>query len=98
MPTTINLVDGTASAHLNAGDHFAWQNPTTTQVVVGNCSEFCTASSYTVPGQSEVAGQITQNPAANWTFTETPSVWRPGVINPGAPHVQNPPVMHRDVA
>jgi hypothetical protein len=103
MPTTINLVDGTASIHLSAGDHFAWENNTDQPVVVSNCSEFCVGSTYTVPartatGPGLLAGQINSNPADNWTFVETPSVWRPGVINPGVPHVQNPPVMHRDVA
>ena len=97
MPTTINLVTGAASAHLNPGDRFAWLNPTTTSVLVGNCGGFCTQQGYDVPANSEVAGQILQSPAANWTFTENPSVWDPGGA-PGVPHVQNPPVMHRDVA
>jgi hypothetical protein len=71
-------------------------NPTATSVVVQNCGGFCTQQGYDVPANSEVAGQISQTPAAAWTFSENPSVWNPG--GPGMPHVQNPPVMHEDVA
>jgi hypothetical protein len=97
MPTTISLVNGVASAHLNPGDHFVWVNPTTTNVLVQNCGDFCVQQGYDVPAGTEVAGQINSNPPANWTFSEYPSVWNNGGA-PGMPHVQNPPVMHRDVA
>lgn len=96
MPTTVSIVTGAASAHLNPGDHFMWVNPTNTSVLVANCGGFCTQQGYEVPANSQIAAQIIQNPSS-WTFTENPSVYNNGGA-PGMPHVQNPPVMHEDVA
>jgi hypothetical protein len=97
MPTTISLVNGVASAHLSGGDRFMWVNPTPTNVLVQNCGDFCVQQGYDVPANSEVEGQIIASPPANWTFTENPSIWNNNG-QPGMPHVQNPPVLHRDVA
>jgi len=100
MPTTVNIVNGHASATLNAGDQFVWVNPTANAVELTNCSAFCTQSSYNVPaaGQTpgETAAQINSAPSG-WTFSETPSsTWSPGGPTPGQPRIQNPKKFHAD--
>lgn len=98
MPTTVNVVTGQASAHLSAGDPFVWVNPTPHAVQLTNCGGFCAQDTYPVPGNSQTAAMVNLAPT-NWNFTENPTtIWNPGGPNPGLPHVQNPPTMHREVA
>ena len=98
MPTTVNIVNGHASAPLKPGDSFVWVNPTGNPVQLTNCSGFCTQGSYNVPAAGPTPGQTPAqiNSAPNgWTFSENPSnTWNPGGPTPGNPRIQNPTRFH----
>jgi hypothetical protein len=85
---TINIQNGQiTNGPLVPGQPFLWANPTSSQVVLRSCGNFCQLDSYTIPATSTLQATMLSMPNTQaYAFVD------PAWNTPGMPHIIVNPV------
>lgn len=85
---TINIQNGQiTNGPLVPGQPFLWANPTSSQVILRSCGNFCQLDSYTIPATSTLQATMLAMPNTQaYAFVD------PAWNTPGMPHIVVNPV------